>query len=161
MHILLFLYSNEYTGGLMTSVITVRIYVYGSSIALFSFSKRYSQTRGGTLWSTHWDFSCPLLMHNSSNTILTTAQFSCCSPRQMNLAQLDVVDPTALHLRSTEGSEQTPGTVQGPWEFWAPQQQHRQLKAELSPSCDLTRTHHRLLPDTQTKVAAKRWGGHE
>lgn len=33
----------------MTSVITVTIYVYGSSVVLFSSSKRYSQTRGGTL----------------------------------------------------------------------------------------------------------------
>lgn len=160
MHILLFLYSNEYTGGLMTSVITVRIYVYGSSVALCSSSKRYSQTRGGTLWSMQWDF-CPLLMHNSSNTIWPRRSFPAAALSRWILHQLDVLDPTALHLRSTERSEQTPGTLQCPWQLWAPQQQHRQLKAELSSSCDLPVTHHRPLLDTYTKRAAKRWGGHE
>lgn len=38
MHILLFLYSNE-TGGLMTSVTTVRSYVYSSSVVLFPLQK--------------------------------------------------------------------------------------------------------------------------
>lgn len=150
MHILLFLYSNEYTGGLMTSVITVRIYIYGSSIVLFSSSRRYSQTRGGTLWSMQWDF-CPLLMHNSSNTIWPQHSFPTAALSRWILHQLDVVDPTALHLRSTEGewaeTRSSPGSL-GVLSTTAAWQQPGQLKAELSPSCDLTVTHHRPLLDT-------------
>lgn len=106
----------------MTSVITVTIYVYGSSVVLFSSSKRYSQTRGGTLWSMQWDFFCPLLMHNSSNTIWPQHSLPAAALSRWILHQLDVLDPTALHLRSTEGSEEGAGTLQGPWQFWAPQQ---------------------------------------
>lgn len=115
------LYSNECTGGLMTSVITVRINIYGSSAVLFSSSKRYSQTRGGTLWRMQWDLR-PLLMHNSSNPTWAWCSFPAAALGRWILQQLDVVDAGALHLRSTGGSEQRPGTLQGPWEFWAPQQ---------------------------------------
>lgn len=115
MHILLFLYSNEYTGGLMTSVITVRIYVYGSSIVLFSSSRRYSQTRRGTLWSMQWDF-CPLLIitlpiqseHSAVFPLQPSADESCISWMWW-IPQPCTLDPL-------KGNEQRPGTPQGPWQ---------------------------------------------